>query len=163
MRPADIIRFGRLGLVAAVQPYHVIDDGRWAEKKIGPERIKTTYAFESLRRAGAVLAFSSDWTVAPLSPILGIYAAVTRRTLDGKNPGGWVPEEKVSVEEAVRAYTVNGAWVEFAEAAKGSIERGKLADLVVLDRDIFTIPPEEIVRAKVRMTLFDGRIIYGKD
>jgi predicted amidohydrolase YtcJ len=163
MRPADIIRFGRLGLVAAVQPYHVIDDGRWAEKKIGPERIKTTYAFESMRRAGAVLAFSSDWTVAPLSPILGIYAAVTRRTLDGKNPGGWVPEEKVSVEEAVRAYTVNGAWVEFAEAAKGSIERGKLADLVVLDRDIFTIPPEEIVRAKVRMTLFDGRIIYGKD
>jgi hypothetical protein len=163
MRPADIIRFGRLGLVAAVQPYHVIDDGRWAEKKIGPERVKTTYAFESLRRAGAVLAFSSDWTVAPLSPILGIYAAVTRRTLDGKNPGGWVPEEKVPVEEAVRAYTLNGAWVEFAEAVKGSIERGKLADLVVLDRDIFSIPPEEIVRAKVRMTLFDGRIIYGKD
>jgi hypothetical protein len=163
LRPADIIRFGKLGLVAAVQPYHVIDDGRWAEKKIGPERVKTTYAFESLRRAGAVLAFSSDWTVAPLSPILGIYAAVTRRTLDGKNPGGWVPEEKVPVEEAVRAYTVNGAWVQFAEAAKGSIERGKLADLVVLDRDIFTIPPEEIVRAKVRMTIFDGRIIYGKD
>ena len=163
LRPADIIRFGKLGLVAAVQPYHVIDDGRWAEKKIGPERVKTTYAFESLRRAGAVLAFSSDWTVAPLSPILGIYAAVTRRTLDGKNPGGWVPEEKVPVEEAVRAYTVNGAWVQFAEAAKGSIERGKLSDLVVLDRDIFTIPPEEIVRAKVRMTIFDGRIIYGKD
>jgi len=163
LRPADIVRFGKLGLIAAVQPYHVIDDGRWAEKKIGPERVKTTYAFESLRRAGAVLAFSSDWTVAPLSPILGIYAAVTRRTLDGKNPGGWVPEEKVPVEEAVRAYTVNGAWVQFAEAAKGSIERGKLADLVVLDRDIFTIPPEEIVRAKVRMTIFDGRIIYGKD
>jgi len=163
MRPADIVRFGRLGLVAAVQPYHVIDDGRWAEGKIGPERARTTYAFESLRRAGAVLAFGSDWTVAPLSPILGIYAAVTRRTLDGKKPGGWIPEEKVSVEEAVRAYTASGAWVQFAEAAKGTIEAGKLADLVVLDRDIFTIPPEEIGGAKVRMTVFEGRVIYGKD
>jgi len=163
MRPADIARFGRLGLVAAVQPYHVIDDGRWAEGKIGPERAKTTYAFESLRRAGAVLAFGSDWTVAPLSPILGIYAAVTRRTLDGKRPGGWIPEEKVTVEAAVRAYTASGAWVQFAEAAKGTIEAGKLADLVVLDRDIFTIPPEEIGGTKVRMTVFEGRIIYGKD
>lgn len=163
MRPADIARFGRLGLVAAVQPYHAIDDGRWAETKIGPERAKTTYAFESLRRAGAVLAFGSDWTVAPLSPILGIYAAVTRRTLDGRNPGGWVPAEKVSVEESVRAYTVNGAWVEFAEAVKGSIAAGKLADLIVLDRDIFAIPPEEIATAKVRMTVVDGRIVYRKD
>jgi hypothetical protein len=160
MRPADIARFGRLGLVAAVQPYHAIDDGRWAETKIGPERAETTYAFESLRRAGAVLAFGSDWTVAPLSPVLGIYAAVTRRTLDGQNPGGWVPAEKVSVEESVRAYTVNGAWVEFAEASKGSIAAGKLADLVVLDRDIFTIPPEEIGNAKVRMTVFDGGVIF---
>ena len=162
LRPADIVRFGRLGLVAAVQPYHAIDDGRWAEGKIGPERVRTTYPFESLRRAGAVLAFGSDWTVAPLSPILGIYAAVTRRTLDGKNPGGWVPAEKVPLEEAVRAYTVNGAWAEFAEARKGSIAPGKLADLVVLDRDIFAIPPEEIDRVTVRMTVFDGRIIYGK-
>jgi predicted amidohydrolase YtcJ len=163
LRPADIARFGKLGLVASVQPYHAIDDGRWAEKKIGPERVKTTYAFESLRKAGAVLAFGSDWTVAPLSPILGIYAAVARRTLDGRNPGGWVPEEKVPVEEAVRAYTVNGAYAEFAEATKGSVAPGKLADLVVLDRDIFTVPPEEIGQAKVRWTIFDGRVIYGKD
>jgi len=162
-RPADIARFGRLGLVASVQPYHAIDDGRWAEVKIGPERVKTAFPFESLRRAGAVLAFGSDWTVAPLSPILGIYAAVTRRTLDGKNPGGWVPAEKVSVEEAVRAYTVNGAWAQFAEAAKGTIAPGKAADLVVLDRDIFTIPAEEIDRTSVRMTVFDGRVIYGND
>ncbi|MEN6560836.1 MAG: amidohydrolase [Acidobacteriota bacterium] len=162
-RPADIARFGRLGLAASVQPYHAIDDGRWAESKIGPERVKTAYPFESLRRAGAVLAFGSDWTVAPLSPILGIYAAATRRTLDGKNPGGWVPAEKVSVEEAVRAYTVNGAWAQFAEAAKGTIAPGKAADLVVLDRDIFTIPAEEIERTSVRMTIFDGRVVYGKD
>ena len=163
LRPGDIPRFGKLGLVAAVQPYHLIDDGRWAELKIGPERVRTTYPFESLRRTGAVLVFGSDWTVAPLSPILGIYAAVTRRTLDGKNPGGWVPDEKVSVEEAIRAYTVNGAWAEFAEGTKGTIEAGKLADLIVLDRDILAVPPEEIVRARVRMTVFAGRIIYGKD
>ncbi len=163
LRPADIARFGRLGLVAAVQPYHAIDDGRWAETKIGPERVKTTYAFESLRRAGAVLAFGSDWTVGPLEPILGIYAAVTRRTLDGADPGGWVPGEKVSVEEAVRAYTVNGAWAEFAEADKGTLAQGRLADLVVLDRDIFTVPPEEIGGARVRLTVFDGRVVYGKD
>lgn len=163
LRPADIARFGRLGLVAAVQPYHLIDDGRWAEGKIGPERARTTYAFRSLQQAGATLAFGSDWTVAPLSPILGIYAAVTRRTLDGKKPGGWVPEEKISVEEAVRAYTANGAWVEFAESAKGTIEAGKLADLVVLDRDIFAIPPEQIGGVRVRMTVFDGKILYGKD
>jgi predicted amidohydrolase YtcJ len=163
LRAADIARFGKLGLVAAVQPYHAIDDGRWAETKIGPERIKTTYAFESLRKAGAVLAFGSDWTVGPMSPILGIYAAVTRRTLDGANPGGWVPGEKVSVEEAVRAYTVNGAWAEFAEASKGTIETGKLADLVVLDRDIFAIPPEGIGEARVRLTVFDGRIVFGTD
>jgi predicted amidohydrolase YtcJ len=163
LRPADIARFGKLGLVAAVQPYHAIDDGRWAETKIGPERVKTTYAFESLRKAGAVLAFGSDWTVAPLEPILGIYAAVTRRTLDGANPGGWVPGEKVSVEEAVRAYTVNGAWVEFAEASKGTIETGKLADLVVLDRDIFAIPSEGIGEARVRLTVFDGRVVFGTD
>ena len=163
LRPADIVRFGRLGLVAAVQPYHLVDDGRWAEGKIGPERARTTYAFRSLSEAGATLAFGSDWTVAPLSPILGIYAAVTRRTLDGKKPDGWVPEEKISVEEAVRAYTVNGAYAEFAEAAKGAIQAGKLADMVVLDRDIFAIPPEEIAGVKVAMTVFDGKIVHRKD
>jgi len=163
LRPADIERFGKLGLIAAVQPYHVIDDGRWAETKIGPERARTTYPFESLRRAGARLAFGSDWTVAPLSPVLGIYAATTRRTLDGAHPGGWVPEEKVSVEEAVRAYTVNGAWAEFAESFKGTIEPGKAADLVALDRDILTVPPEDIAGAKVTMTVFDGKILHRKD
>ncbi len=162
LRPADIERFGRLGVVASVQPYHAIDDGRWAERKIGPERVKTTYAFESLRKAGAKLVFGSDWTVAPLDPILGIYAAVTRRTLDGKNPGGWVPEEKVSVETAVQAYTVDGAWTQFAEDLKGTVAPGKLADLVVLDRDIFAVPPEEIGSAKVRLTVFGGRIVFGE-
>ena len=161
LRPADIARFGRLGLVASVQPYHAIDDGCWAEKKIGPERARTTYAFRSLRAAGATLAFGSDWTVAPLDAVAGISAAVTRRTLDGRHPDGWVPEEKLSVEDAVRAYTVNGAYAQFAESEKGTIEAGKLADLVVLDRDIFKVRPEEIERAKVRLTVFNGKIIRG--
>ena len=163
LRPGDIARFGRLGLIASVQPYHAIDDGRWAERKIGPERARTTYAFRSLLDAGAVLAFGSDWTVAPLSPVAGIYAAATRRTLDGRNPDGWVPGEKVTVEEAVRAYTTGGAFAEFAEAAKGSVEEGKLADLVVLDRDIFKIPAGQILGARVRLTVFDGKIIHRKD
>ncbi|HYA49489.1 MAG TPA: amidohydrolase [Burkholderiales bacterium] len=160
LRPADIARFGHLGLIASVQPYHAIDDGCWAEKKIGPERARTTYAFRSLKEAGARLAFGSDWTVAPLDAVAGIYAAVTRRTLDGKHPDGWVPEQRISVDEAVRAYTVNGAYAQFAESEKGSIEAGKLADLVVLDRDIFKIPPADIAAARVRMTVFNGRVIY---
>ncbi len=163
LRPEDIARFGRLGLVASVQPAHLIDDGCWAERKIGPERVRTTYAFRSLLDTGARLVFGSDWSVAPLDPMIGIHAAVTRRTLDGKNPGGWVPEEKISVEDAVKSYTVNGAWVAFAEAERGSIEAGKRADLAILDRDIFAIPPEEIAEAKVLMTVFDGRIVYRKD
>lgn len=144
LRAQDIPRFGRDHVVASMQPYHAIDDGRWAEKRIGPERIKTSYAFRSLIDSGAVLAFGSDWTVAPLNPLLGIYAAVTRRTLDGKNPNGWVPEQKISVEEAVRAYTVGSAYAEFAEKEKGRIAPGMLADMVLLSEDIFRIDPVEI-------------------
>jgi predicted amidohydrolase YtcJ len=162
LRPGDIARFGRLQLIASVQPFHLIDDGRWAEKKIGRERAKTTYAFRSLAEAGALLAFGSDWTVAPLDPLAGIYAAVTRRTLDGKNPGGWIPEQKITVEQAVKAYTAHAAFSEFAEKIKGSIEEGKLADLVVLSRDIFKIAAEDIGRAEVRMTVVDGKIVYRK-
>ncbi|MFO7732161.1 MAG: amidohydrolase, partial [Candidatus Aminicenantes bacterium] len=154
VRPGDIVRYGRLGLTVSAQPVHLTDDGRWAEKKIGPERARTTYALRSLRDAGARMIFGSDWNVAPISPVLGIHAAVTRRTTDGKNPGGWVPEEKVSVEDAVRAYTVNPAWAGFAEAERGTLEAGKRADIVVLDRDIFAIPAEEIADVEVRMTVF---------
>jgi predicted amidohydrolase YtcJ len=159
---SDIARFSRLGVIASVQPYHAIDDGRWAEKRIGPVRIKTTYPFRSFLDQGATLAFGSDWSVAPLSPILGIYAAVTRATLDGKNPGGWVPEQKVTVEEAVRAYTSSCAYAEFAEGLKGTLEAGKLADVIVLSRDIFSIGPEEIRKTGVIYTIVGGRIVYGK-
>jgi predicted amidohydrolase YtcJ len=160
LRSRDIPRFARDKVIASMQPYHAIDDGRWAEKRIGKERIKTTYAFRSLLDSGAMLAFGTDWTVAPLNPLLSIYAAVTRRTLDGKNPKGWVPEQKISVEEAVRAYTVGSAYAEFQEGAKGSISAGKLADLVILSRDIFKIDPIDIENTRVLMTILDGRVIY---
>lgn len=160
LRPRDIARFKRDQVIASMQPYHAIDDGRWAEKRIGNERSRTTYAFRSLLDSGATLAFGTDWTVAPLNPILSIYAAVTRRTLDGKNPKGWIPEQKISVEEAVRAYTVGSAFAEFQENVKGTITPGKLADLVILSRDIFQIDAKEIEKANVLMTLLDGRVVY---
>ena len=160
--PADISRFSKLGVIASMQPYHAIDDGRWAEKRIGPRRIKTTYAFRSLLDSGATLVFGSDWFVAPLSPILGIHAAVTRQTIDGKNPVGWVPEQKVSVEEAVRAYTSSCAYAEFAEKNKGTLEVGKLADVVVLSQDIFRINPDEIQKTGVVYTIVGSRVVYGK-
>jgi predicted amidohydrolase YtcJ len=160
IRAADIARFARGRVIASMQPYHAIDDGRWAEKRIGHERARTTYAFRSLLDAGATLAFGSDWYVAPLDPMLGIYAAVTRRTLDGKNPQGWIPEQKITVEESVRAYTAGSAYAEFAEHSKGTLTPGKLADMVILSQDIFRINPVEIERTKVRLTIMDGRVVY---
>jgi predicted amidohydrolase YtcJ len=160
LRPQDIARFGRAHVVASMQPYHCIDDGRWAEKRIGHERARTTYAFRTLLDTGATLAFGTDWSVAPLNPLLGVYAAVTRRTLDGKNPNGWIPEQKITVEETVRAYTVGSAFAEFTEDVKGTLTPGKLADIVIIDRDIFKIDPIEIEKAKVTTTIMDGRIVY---
>jgi predicted amidohydrolase YtcJ len=160
LRPQDIPRFARDKVIVSMQPYHAIDDGRWAEKRIGKERAKTTYAFRSLLDSGATLAFGTDWTVAPLNPLLTVYAAVTRRTLDGKNSKGWVPEQKISVEEAVRAYTVGSAYAEFQDTVKGTISVGKLADMVILSRDIFKIDPKDIENVKVTLTLVDGRVVY---
>jgi hypothetical protein len=160
--PEDIPRFAKLHIIASVQPFHAIDDGRWAEKRIGPERIKTTYAFRSLMDSGAVVAFGSDWPVAPLVPLIGIYAAVTRRTIDGKNPNGWMPQEKVTVAQAVRAYTYNAAYAEGEETLKGSIQPGQLADIIVLSRDIFQIDPAEIESVKVDLTLLGGAVVYDR-
>jgi len=160
IRAGDISRFARGGVIASMQPFHAIDDGRWAEKRIGHERARTTYAFRSLLDAGTVLAFGTDWYVAPLNPMLGLYAAVTRRTLDGKNPQGWIPEQKITIEEAVRAYTVGSAYAEFAENSKGTLSPGKLADMVILSQDIFRINPDEIEKTKVRLTIMDGRVVY---
>jgi predicted amidohydrolase YtcJ len=161
MAAKDFARYARLGVIASVQPYHAIDDGRWAEGRIGPDRIKRTYAFRTFLDNGVRLALGTDWPVAPLSPAWNIYAAVTRATLDGKNPNGWIPEQKLTVAEAVEAYTMGSAYAEFQEKEKGSITPGKLADFVVLSDDIFSIPPAAIKDVKVEATFVGGRIVYG--
>jgi hypothetical protein len=160
VRPGDFARFASLGVVVSAQPYHCIDDGVWAEGRIGAERARTTYAFRSFVDAGVHLCFGSDWTVAPLEPIGGIYAAVTRRTLDGARPGGWVPEQRLTVEQALRCYTVEGAYASFEERLRGSITPGKLADLVVLSRDPASVPPEQMCDITVDMTIADGQTVY---
>jgi predicted amidohydrolase YtcJ len=162
LRPSEIKRFGQQKVIASMQPYHAADDGRWCDKRIGPERSKGTYPFRSLLDSGAVLAFGSDWTVAPLNPFEGIKAAVTRQTLDGKHPQGWVPEQKISVDEAVRAYTYGSAYAEFADKVKGAITPGKVADVVLIDRDIYKIDPAEIDQARPVLTVMDGRIVFER-
>lgn len=156
----DISRIAGLNIIASMQPYHAIDDGCWAEKVIGNERIKTTYAFKALTEAGARLAFGSDWFVAPPVPMLGIYAAVTRQTLDGKNPTGWVPEQKISVDQALTAYTSGAAYAAFEDQKSGSIKQGYLADLVLLDHNILEIKPDSLQFVKVKWTFLGGRQIY---
>ena len=152
-------------MIASMQPYHAIDDGRWAEGRIGAKRCASSYAFRSLLDAGAKLAFGSDWSVAPLSPILGIDAAVNRRTLDDKNPNGWFPEQRIGVAEAVEAYTLTSAYAASQEKDRGSIEAGKLADLVVLSRDILADKERDhIAETAVMLTVIGGKIVYqGKE
>ncbi len=163
LSPEAITRFSSLGVIPAMQPYHAIDDGRWAEKRIGPERVETTYAFRSLLDAGASLAFGSDWTVAPLDVREGLYAALTRRTTDGANPDGWVPGEKISLEEALTAYTRGSARAGFMEEKVGRLEVGKYADLVVLSQDLFQMDAVEIPTVQVEMTMVGGEIVYRSE
>ncbi|MBA2378058.1 MAG: amidohydrolase [Blastocatellia bacterium] len=160
LRQEDIKRFGSQKVVASMQPFHVIDDGRWAWKRLDAPRIAGTYAFRTLLDAGGVLAFGSDSPVAPLNPLLGVYGSVTRRTLDDKNPNGWVPEQKISVEETVRAFTWGSAYAEFQDDVKGTLAVGKLADFVILSDDIFTIDPNRIRDVTVLKTIVDGRVVY---
>jgi len=160
--PPDIPRFAKLGVIASMQPYHAIDDGRWAEKVIGHERAKTTYAFRSLRDAGATLAFGSDWFVAPPTPLEGLYAAVTRRTLDDRNPDGWIPEQKISLEDALRAYTRGAAFATFDEKEKGVIAPGALADFAIIDRDLTKVAPQAIRNAHIALTAVGGRVVYER-
>jgi len=155
-----------LGVVAEVQPYHAIDDMRWMGERIGPDRLRWTYAFRTLHDAGVRLSFGSDWPGThaswyPADPLLGIYAALTRQTLDGQPEDGWFPEERVDLETALRAYTINNAWAAGEENDKGSLTGGKLADLVVLDRDVFRIPAAEIKDVRVVMTVFGGRVVWA--
>ena len=160
---AAISHFASQNVIPSMQPYHCIDDGRWAEKRIGPERIKTTYAFRSLLDAKAPLTFGSDWTVAPLSPLEGIYAAVTRQTLDGANPNGWKPQEKISVEEALRCYTAANAYAGFQEEKLGVLKVGMLADFVVLSENLLEIEPEKIREVSVLRTVVGGKMQFLKN
>ncbi len=160
LRPEDIARLAKMNVIPSMQPYHIIDDGRWAAKRIDTLLLQTTYAFRTLIDDGAHLEFGSDWTVAPLDPLLGIYAAVTRRTLDDKNPGGWFAAQKVTVEEALRAYTSENAYGVFAEGRRGVLKPGLRADLVLLDRDILTIDPVDIPNTQVLVTVAGGQVVY---
>jgi predicted amidohydrolase YtcJ len=163
LRPQDYARFKELGVVPSLQPYHIIDDGRWAEGRIGAKRCASSYACRALLDAGARVAFGSDWSVAPLDPLAGINAAVNRRTLDGKHPKGWFPEQKISVAEAVEAYTLTSAYAAFQEKDRGSLEAGKLADFVVLSRDIFAEGERDrIAETEVVLTVVGGKVAYEK-
>ncbi len=160
MAAKDFDRFEQLHVIASVQPYHAIDDGRFAEGRIGHDRSSRTYAFRTFLNHGVRLAFGTDWDVAPLDPIQGLYAAVTRATLDGKYPNGWFPEQKLTVAEAVEAYTMGSAYAEFQEKEKGSITAGKLADMVLLSDDIFSIATEKIRDVKVEKTILGGKVMW---
>jgi len=162
LRQADIARFGTLGVIPSMQPYHAIDDGRWAGNRLDTARLRGTYPFRSLLDSRARLAFGSDWTVAPLDPIQGIYAALTRRTLDDRNPAGWFAEQRITVEESLRAYTSAVAYAGFAERQVGVLRAGMLADLVLLDRDLFREPPESVNRARVMKTIVGGRVVFER-
>jgi predicted amidohydrolase YtcJ len=163
LRPQDYRRFRDLSVIASMQPYHIIDDGRWAEGRIGAKRCASSYACRSLLDAGARVAFGSDWSVAPLSPILGIDAAANRRTLDGKHPDGWFPEQKIRVTEAIEGYTLTAAYAAFEEKDRGSLEPGKVADVVVLSRDILDeTERDHIAETAVLLTVVGGRVVYEK-
>jgi predicted amidohydrolase YtcJ len=160
MAQKDFARFASLHVIASMQPYHAIDDGRWAEKRLGHDRARYSYAWRSFLSHGVTLALGTDWPVAPLNPILGLYAGVTRATLDGKNPDGWIPEEKITLPEAVEAYTMGSAVAEFQEHEKGSITPGKLADMVILSDNIFDLKPEAIRNVKAKTTIVGGKVVY---
>jgi predicted amidohydrolase YtcJ len=160
MAAKDFERFAQLHVIASVQPYHAIDDGRWAERRIGHDRAGRTYAFRTFLNHGVRLALGTDWDVAPLNPMLTLYAAVTRATLDGKNPGGWFPEQKLTVEETIEAYTMGSAYAEFQDNQKGSITPGKLADMVLLSDDIFSITPEKMREVKALKTIVGGKLVW---
>jgi predicted amidohydrolase YtcJ len=165
--PQDFARLGPLKIVAEVQPFHLSDDMRWMEERIGKQRCRGAYAFKSILKSGAILSFGTDWpgTAAseyPINPMLGLYAAVTRKTITGEPPDGWFPEERISIQDAIRAYTLNTAYANFENQFKGSIEKDKLADLGVLSKNLLKIQPHEILKTEVLYTIVGGKIVYKK-
>jgi predicted amidohydrolase YtcJ len=167
IRPQDFPRFKALNVIAEVNPYHISDDMRWMEERIGHERCKGAYAFKSLLDYGALLSFGSDWpgtsaAIYHMHPKYLIYAAVSRKTVKGTPEGGWFPEQRISVEEALKAYTINNAYAVFEDDIRGSLEEGKLADITIFDRNLIKIPEEEILEAEVLYTIIDGNIMFEK-
>jgi predicted amidohydrolase YtcJ len=160
VRPEDLPRFGSLGVIASLQPSHCIDDMRWASARIGPARCAHAYNVRSFVDAGAHVAFGTDWFVAPLDPMIGLYAAVTRQFADGTPAGGWFPEQRITLSQAVDCYTRGSAYAEFADDRKGMLRPGYLADLVVLSRDIFAVPPREILDTRPVLTVVGGRVVF---
>jgi len=160
--PQDLPRFGKLGVIASMQPTHATSDMPWAPDRVGSDRIKGAYAWRSVLQSGGRLAFGSDFPIESPNPLWGIYAASTRQDRDGQPPGGWFPEQRLTIEEAVRGFTLDAAYAEFAESSRGSIEVGKLADFTVLDRDIFNIPPQEILKTQVDYTVIGGQIVWRR-
>lgn len=162
VRKADLARYRRLGVIASIQPSHGIDDMRWAERRIGRERSRESYNVRSFTEAGIPVAFGTDWFVEPLDPRLGLYAAVTRERPEGGPAGGWFPEEKIGLEDALDLYTRGSAYAEFAEKEKGTLVPGMLADLVVFAADLFKVPPRQILTTPVDFTVAGGRVVFDR-
>ena len=163
LRAQDLAKLSEFGVIASMQPTHCTSDLRWAEERLGHERSRGAYAWRSILASGGMIAFGTDWPIEPLDPMRGIYSAVTRRNIEtGLPPEGWFPEQCLSVEEAVYCYTMGSAFAEFAEQDKGSISPGKLADIIILDRNIFEIAPEEILKTRVDLTILGGRVVYTR-
>ncbi|HYN83847.1 MAG TPA: amidohydrolase [Pyrinomonadaceae bacterium] len=160
--PTDFARYRDLGVVASMQPSHAITDKRWAQDRLGEYRVLGAYAWHAMKSFGVPVAFGTDWPVEPISPYVGLYAAVTRRSTEGDPPGGWWPQERVSIEDAIRFYTAGAAYASFEERGKGQIKEGMLADLVVHTRDLLTVEPEEILKTEAAITIFDGRVVYER-
>jgi predicted amidohydrolase YtcJ len=168
LAPQDFKRLGQLGIIAEVQPFHLSDDMRWMEERIGSERSKGAYAFKSIHASGAMLCFGTDWpgtsaSEYPINPLLGLYAAVTRQTTSGKPDAGWFPDERINIRDAIKAYTYNTAYANFEEKIKGSIEVGKFADLTVLSKNLLQVPPKELLTTEVVYTIVNGKIVYRKN
>jgi predicted amidohydrolase YtcJ len=163
LSPQDIPRFAKLGIISSMQPVHATSDMGWAEQRLGPQRIKGAYAWRSLLQTGVHLPLSSDFPGETLNPFYGIYAAITRQDPEGNPAGGWYPEQRLTLEEALRGYTVEAAYAEFEELAKGSIEPGKLADFIVISQDITSLPAKEILKIRVLKTFVGGNLVYDAD
>jgi predicted amidohydrolase YtcJ len=160
--PADFARFKELSVIASMQPCHETTDMRWAQDRVGPERAKGAYAWRSMQKAGVRLAFGTDYPVEPLDPMIGLYACVTRERPEGGPAGGWIPQEKISMDDCISGYTAGSAYAEFEEANKGTLAPGKLADIVVLSADVTKIAPKEILKTQAVTTIVGGRVVFER-